>query len=216
MVNFLSVASVNDWLTRNILRLERFFFAWRKLVLAVLVVFSLVMAWFGAHLRMQAGFEKQLPVTHPYIRMYEKYKHDIIGANRLTVVVRVRKGTIWTRPALTRLYQVTQAVMFLPNVSRSQVQSLWTPNTYVNQITENGFRANPVIPESVTPSSLTPEVIDRIRRAVKQGNYVGSLVSNDRRSAMITAEVHEYNATGKRIDYMAYNRLLERDLRDKF
>ena len=216
MVNFLSVASVNDWLTRNILRLERFLFSWRKAILAVLVAFSLVMGWFGAHLRMQAGFEKQLPFTHPYIRMYEKYKHDIIGANRLTVVVRVRKGTIWTRQALTRLYQVTQAVMFLPNVSRSQVQSLWTPNTYVNQITENGFRANPVIPESVIPSSLTPEVIDRIRRAVKEGNYVGSLVSNDRRSAMITAEVHEYDAAGKRIDYMAYNRLLERDLRDKF
>jgi hypothetical protein len=41
---------------------------------------------------------------------------------------------------------MTQAVMFLPNISRLGVQSLWTPNTFVNEITEEGFRADPLIP----------------------------------------------------------------------
>ena len=45
--------------------------------------------------------------------------------------MRPRDGKLWTRASLTRLYEVTQAVMFLPNVSRGSVQSLWTPNSFV-------------------------------------------------------------------------------------
>ncbi|MFT2675448.1 hypothetical protein, partial [Escherichia coli] len=78
---------------------------------------------------------------------------------RLNIVLRARHGSIWTRDGLTRLNAMTQAVMFLPNINRLGVQSLWTPNTFVNEITEEGFRADPVIAGTVTPDNLTPEVI---------------------------------------------------------
>ena len=52
------------------------------------------------------------------------------------MVVRAREESIWTREGLARLHDVTQAVTFLPYVSRGSVQSLWTPNCFVNEITE--------------------------------------------------------------------------------
>ncbi|CAJ0685269.1 hypothetical protein R82526_02580 [Ralstonia mannitolilytica] len=117
---------------------------------------------------------------------------------------------------MKRLYDVTQAVTFLPYVSRSSVQSLWTPNSFVNEITEEGFRADPLIPGTVTPDRLDATAIGDISRSTAQGGFVGSLVSRDQTSAMVTADLNEVNASGKRIDYVSFDRMLESELRKKF
>ncbi|MFX5747532.1 hypothetical protein ABTE19_21650, partial [Acinetobacter baumannii] len=83
-----------------------------------------------------------------------------------------------------------------------------TPNTFVNEITEEGFRADPVIAGTVTPDNLTPEVIAGIRDSANNGGFVGTLVSRSQDSAMIIAEINEFDANGKKVDYLAYNKLL--------
>ncbi len=216
MLNPFSVDSVDQFLTRSLRALEGALFGIRRSLLAVLLGFTAVMGWFALQLHMDAGFEKQMPVGHEYIETFRTYRDDVLGANRITVVVKAREGTIWNAPALTRLYEVTQAVMFLPNVSRLGVQSLWTPNSFVNEITEDGFRAEPIIDGTVTPERLDAETIGNIQRATSQGGYVGTLVSRDQTSAMITAELNEIDADGNKIDYVAYNHLLEEQIRSKF
>ncbi|MBD5802412.1 multidrug efflux protein [Azoarcus sp. Aa7] len=196
--------------------LESVVFRQRVLVLSVLAVITAVMAWFGLQLRMEAGFEKQMPVGHEYVKTFTEYRDQLFGANRLTVVVKAKNGNIWNPEALARLYEVTQAVIFLPGVDRMGVQSLWTPNSFVNEITEEGFRAQPVIPGTVTVEALNGEIIDAVRRATAQGGYIGTLVSRDQTSAMITAEIGEVDADGNRLDYVTYNRLLEEKIRAPF
>ncbi|CAG2152291.1 efflux RND transporter permease subunit [Cupriavidus numazuensis] len=197
-------------------RLEDILFAHRAATLLVIGIFTAAMAFFAAQLRMEAGFEKQMPLGHEYIKTFREYRDDLFGANRLTVVVRPRKGDVWTREALARLYDVTQAVLFLPNVDRLGVQSLWTPNSYVNEITEDGFRAEPLIDGNITPPALDDAAIARIRKATGDGGFVGTLVSRDQHSAMITAELEERDRDGNKLDYVAYNRLLEQQIRAKF
>ncbi len=200
----------------NLKSLENFLFARRAAVLAVLVLLTLALSVFASRLKMDAGFDKQLPSNHEYITTFLKYRDDLFGANRLTVVVKARKGQIWTVDGLKRLYDTTQAVTFLPNVDRSGVQSLWTPNSFVNEITEEGFRAQPVIPGTVTRESLNAETIQAIQRATSEGGFVGTLVSHDQSSAMITAEIGDVDKDGKRLDYVAYNHILEENIRRKF
>lgn len=197
-------------------KLERFLFGQRSLVLIVLGILTIVMGYFGLQLRMEAGYEKQMPIGHEYVRTFEQYRDQLFGANRLTVVVKSRKGTIWNQAALKRLYEVTQAVIFLPNIDRLGVQSLWTPNSFVNEITEEGFLAEPVIPGTVTVDALAPDVIAGIQRATSQGGFIGTLVARDHSSAMVTAEIGEVDAEGRHLDYVAYNRLLEEKLRKPF
>ena len=203
-------------LNRFVLRLESLFFGHRAILLGVICIFTAVMAFFAVQLRMEAGFEKQIPIGHEYIKTFNKYRSDLFSANRLTVVVRARQGPIWTAAGLKRLYEVTQAVTFLPNDDRLGVQSLWTPNTFVNEITEQGFRSEPVIPGVITPENMTPEEISRIQRSTSEGGYIGSLVSRDQRGAMITAEISEVDADGKKIDYVQYNHLLDQKIRKPF
>ncbi|CAI8972023.1 RND transporter [Pseudomonas sp. IT-347P] len=197
-------------------RIEQWLFSHRLLTLAGLALFTLGMAWFAVQLRMEAGFEKQLPIGHEYIETFETYRNDLLGANRLTVVVKARQGTIWSQPALKRLYDVTQALIFLPNVSRSSVRSLWTPNAFVNEITEEGFRADPLVPGTVTPESLDEASIAMIANSTAQGGFIGTLVARDQSSAMITVDLNEFDANGQRLDYVAYNQVLEQQIRRQF
>lgn len=203
-------------LARGVLRIEELVFRRRGALLALLAVFTVAMGWFALQLRMEAGFDKQMPQGHEYIETFRTYRDDVLGANRLNIVVKARSGTVWTPAALKRLYEVTQAVTYLPNVERLGVQSLWTPNSFVNEITEEGFRADPLIDGTTTPDELKPEVIAAIRSATRQGGYVGTLVSRDETSAMVTAELIEFDAGGKKLDYVAYNHQLEQQIRARY
>ncbi|ABB05886.1 efflux RND transporter permease subunit [Burkholderia lata] len=203
-------------LNRLVSRLERLFFGHRAIVLAAIGLFTVAMAVFAMQLRMDAGFEKQMPIGHEYIRTFQQYRNDLLGANRITVVVRAKHGSIWTPDGLTRLYKVTQAVTYLPNVDRIGVRSLWTSNAFVNEITDEGFRAEPIISGTITPDQLTPEIVEKIRRATTLGGYVGTLVSHGEDSAMITAELNERDSAGKVLDYVAFNHLLEQKIRQPF
>jgi len=174
------------------------------------------MGCFSIGLRMESGFEKQMPIGHEYVKTFQQYREELFGANRITVVVRARNGKIWSKEGLQILHDVTQAVTFLPNVDRPNVQSLWTPNSFVTEITEEGLRADPVISGAITPDSLTPEIIDDIRKGANQGGFIGKLVSRDEHGAMITAELNELSPDGKKLDYIVFNRLLESEIRAKF
>jgi hypothetical protein len=203
-------------LARALMALERFAFARRVLVLAVLAAFTLVMGFFALTLRMQAGFEKQMPIGHEYIQTFNQYRAQLFGANRLTFAVRATDGKIWTKEGLTRLYDVTQAVSSLPNVDRLGVQSLWTSNSWVMEITPEGFRNEQLIPNNVEPAALTPERIEKIKRTTTRGGFDGLLVGRDQGSGLITAELNEYDRDGVKLDYIAYNHLLNERIRGKF
>jgi len=203
-------------LARALAALERFAFGHRVLVLAVLAAFTLVMGFFALKLRMEAGFEKQMPIGHEYVKTFEQYRNQLFGANRLTIAVRSIDGRIWTKDGLTRLYDVTQAIAGMPNVDRVGVQSLWTPNTWINEITPEGFKVERVIPNTVQPETLTPEVIEKIKLATARGGFEGTLVGRDQASALITAELNEYDKNGVKLDYIAYNRLLNEQIRGRF
>lgn len=215
MINFFSVIDVDKYLTKTLHGLETFCFKYRTPFLVWLAFFTIVMGYFASQLRMEAGFEKQLPIGHEYSNTFKQYRSEVLGANRLNIVVKSKRESIWTQAGLKRLYEVTQAVTYLPSVDRLGVQSLWTPNTFVNEITEEGFRADPLIPGTVTADQLNAELISSIQRSASQGGFVGTLVSRDQTSAMIIAELAEIDKDGNKIDYVKYNNKLE-ELRSRF
>jgi len=195
-------------------RLERLFFGHRIATLAVLAAFTVAMGYFASQLRMSAGFEKQLPKGHEYVQTFSQYRDQLFGANRVVVVVHNRKGDIWNTGSLRKLSEVTQAVMFMPGIDRRTVTSLWTPNTRVLEITEEGFHAEDVIGGDITPDGLTPEKIERIRGKVLVGGYVGNLVANDGSGAMVTADLLEEDPkTRRRLDTLELGRRLEQEVR---
>ncbi len=204
-------------LTALVRRLEDFLFGHRGAVLAVFAVLTVLMGWEASKLRISAGFDKLLPSGHEYIKTFDDYRGQLHDANGIAVVVHPRQGDIWTPQALKTLLDVTQALTFLPGINRGSVTSLWTPNIFVTQITEDGFKSDLLIPGTVTPDALTPEVIGQIRDRVVEGGYIGKLVAKDGSGALIAAEVMDPDPhTGEPLDYFAYGHSLEDQIRKKF
>ena len=115
------------------------------------------MGYFASQLRMDAGFAKQLPREHEYIKTFFEYQDRLFGSNRVIVVVRAKHGDIWNQPFLAKLKEVTDALFFLPGVDRRTVTSIWTPNTRYFEITEEGLIADDVIPSHVLPDTMGAE-----------------------------------------------------------
>src|SRR5690606_15941258 len=193
---------------------ERLVFGHRGAVLAALALLTVVMAVFAAQLRMDAGFDKQLPQDHEYVNTFFQYREQVFGANRIIVVVRAREGEIWSASGLRKLHDVTQSIMFLPGIDRRTVTSLWTPNTRVLGVTEEGFKAEDVIGGDITPDRLDDGRIERIRNNALIGGYIGTLVSTDNAGAMVVADLLETDrASGKRLDYLDVARRIESEVR---
>ncbi|HRD84765.1 MAG TPA: DUF1338 family protein, partial [Rubrivivax sp.] len=204
-------------LARFVAAIERLIFGHRIAVLALLALVTAVAAVFALRLHMSAGFGKQLPLGHEYTETFVKHKDVLFGANRLIVVVHARQGDIWKPESLRKLNEVTQALLYLPGVDRRSVSSLWTPNTRVMQVTEEGYEARDVIGGDITPEKLDAATVARIRDNVVQGGYMGSLVASDGSGAMVTADLLDADPRSREpTDYIALGPKIEAELRGKF
>lgn len=194
--------------------IERLVFAHRKLVLVMFVLITLFMGYQASHLRIDAGFEKLLPLKHPYMQTFLKHREDFGGANRLLIAIRAKDGDIFTPEMFKVIKEVTDEVFFLPGVNRSTVQSIYTPNVRFIEIVEGGFAGGNVIPAEFQP---TPEGLSQVRENILKSGIVGRLVANDFSAAMVRAQLAEVDpATGGKLDYLEVADQLEEKIRDRF
>jgi predicted RND superfamily exporter protein len=197
--------------------LENVIFGMRAVILFVLAVATIVGLYFAFQLRMTAGFDKQLPIGHEYVETFQEYRDQLFGSNRIIVVLEPKEGNIWNKAFFKTYKELTDDIFFLPGVSRPTVTSLWTPNTRYREITEDGISAEDVISGKVTADTMTPAALNKIESNVIRGGFVGRLVSNDFTSAMVAAELQDFDpSTQKALDYFDLARKLETQIRGKY
>ncbi len=185
-----------------IARLENLVFHHRRLVVALFVVLTLFMIYQASQLRIDAGFAKQLPLEHEYMKTYVEYRDAFGGANRVVIALKVPDGDgdIFTREFFDVLKRVTDDVFFLPGVDRTRVMSLFTPNVRFTEVVEDGISGGNVIPADFDGSQ---ESLEKVRENLLKSAYVGRLVANDFSAAIVSAELLEIDPnTGERLDYI--------------
>ena len=193
---------------------ENFIFARRSWIFALFTAATVFFCWQLSKLEIDAGFEKLLPLEHPFIQTFLDHGKDFGGANRLLICVRDKDGDIFNPEFFNTLKAVTDEVFFLPGVNRSTVQSIYTPNVRFIEIVEGGFSGGNVIWAEFQP---TPDNLERARENILKSGTVGRLVANDFSAAMVSAQLVEIDpATGERLDYLKVASLLESKIRDPF
>ncbi|MGH8505924.1 MAG: efflux RND transporter permease subunit [Stenotrophobium sp.] len=186
-------------------------YAKRWLTFSLLMLVTVFLFVHALQLRPDAGFEKQIPLDHPYMKVFKKYEKAFGGANLISIAL-IQNGKsghsdIYNAHFLDTLKKVTDAVFFLPGVDRSRVQSLFTPGVRYIEVVEDGFNTGDVVPRNYAPS---PEMFAKIRDNVAKASIIGRLVSANQDGAMINAELLEHDpTTGKRLDYSAVAHKLE-------
>jgi predicted RND superfamily exporter protein len=84
---------------------------------------------------------------------------------------------------------------------------LWAPGVRWTEVTEEGFRGGPVMPDNYNGS---PAATEQLRGNIARSGLVGSLVGNDFKSSMIIVPLLDQDAAGgKRIDYRALSHTIE-------
>ena len=191
-------------------KIENWLFKFRLIVLSSFIVLTIIMGYFAVQIKMDAGFHKQLPSSHEFIKTYYEYQEDLSGTNSVTVALRVTKNDIFNKEYLTKLYNLSQTIRYLPGVNQASMQSLWTPNVTVMRVTEEGFERTEVIPGNIIPEKLNEDEINKIRERILTGGHVGSIVSNDFTSSLIKVELTEYDPrTGEKLDYLKLGKEIE-------
>ena len=197
-------------------KIEDFFFKFRLIVLLSFVILTVIMGYFAVQIKMDAGFLKQLPQNHSFVKTYFEYSDDLSGTNSITVAFRTTEGDIFNKEYFEKLYELNQTIRYLPGVNQGSMQSLWTPNITVMIVTEEGFERTEVIPGNIIPEKLNDEEINKIRERILTGGHVGSIVSNDFTSSLIKVELTEYiRSTGEKLDYIELGKEIE-TIRDQF
>lgn len=196
--------------------IEPLIYARRTLTMSILFVITVFLGWQASQIKPDAGFDKSIPLEHPYMKVYKQYQAQFGGANTVLVALIQKNGDIYNKDFLGKLKQLTDAVFFLPGIDRSQVHSLFTPDVRFIEVVEGGFFGANVIPAEYSVENPSPEMLEKVRVNVSKANIIGRYVTNDQRGAMIQAELLEVDpVTGARLDYDDVAKKLEDQVRGR-
>ncbi|MGK2915583.1 MAG: RND family transporter, partial [Porticoccaceae bacterium] len=185
--------------------------------LLILVFFAALTAFTGykaLDLRVDAGFEKLLPLKHDYIQTLVKYQGDFGTGNQIIVALIQKEGTIFNPEFFKALRAASDEVFFLQGVARATVTSIFTPNVVYVEVVEDGFSGGNVVPAEFQP---TEEWMPVVRNNIIKSGRLGSLVASDFSGALIRAELIDRDPTTRLpLDYQKVARDLETNIRAKF
>ncbi len=189
--------------------LERLVFNHRFAMILVCALATLLLGWVAAtRLSFNASFEKMIPSNHPYIRNYLENANELRGlGNSLRVVVAVEDGTIFDPKYQEALKKINDELFLTRGVDRAGLKSLWTPAVRWTEVTEEGFRGGPVMPDNYDGS---PQHTAQLKLNIARAGIVGRFVGNDFKSSMIFVPLLSKDPeTGAAIDYRALSHTLD-------
>ena len=186
--------------TDRILKIvEPMVYGQRMIALLILLALTVFFGWKASQTQVDAGFDKSIPLEHPYMKTLKKYQSDFGGGNTVLVALIQEEGDIYNGEFLDTLKKVTDEVFFLPGVDRSRVSSLFTPDVRFTEVVEGGFAGGNVIPAEYQP---TQEMFDLVKANVGKAGIIGRYVTSDQNGAMVFAELLETDpVTGEKLDY---------------
>ncbi len=185
---------------------ESLLFNNKKIIIFLLVLMTFAMGYFASKLKVDAGFEKQLPLDHEYMQTFMEHE-KFRGANRILVSLMDDSGNMFNEQFFEKLERMTDAVVFIPGVNRASVKSIFTPNVRFVEVVEDGFAGGNVIPADFSPSA---QMFETVRGNIVKAGILGRLVAEDFNGAMIWADLQERNPqTGEKVDYQKIAKQLE-------
>lgn len=188
--------------------LERAIFKNRPLICLIFLVATLFLSWkMVTGLRVDASFQKMIPLNHPYIQNMLKFMDGGSSGNTIRIAVSNKNGDIFDAEYMEVLKNINDEVFYLPGVDRAKLKSLWTPSVRWTQVTEEGFAGGPVIPQTYDGSNAS---LEELRRNILRSGQVGQIVANDFKSSIVSAPLFERDPeTGKALNYKLLSDELE-------
>ena len=193
---------------------ERIIFGNRAPILIAFLALTVFFFVKATGVTLDTSLKKMVPLKHEYIQNLFKHKDELSLGNDIRIAVEHTEGDIFNKEYLQVLKDITDEVFYLPNVDKSKVQSLWTPNVRWVEVTEEGFKGGEVIPPTYDGSD---ETIEQLQSNVLRSGQIGRLVADNFRSTIVYVPLLDLDPSkGEKVDYQAFSHLLEEKVREKY
>ena len=192
---------------------EQWLFRHRVRFLVFFLVLTALFLGFAIQTKVDARFEKQLPLGHEYIQKFREFESEFGGANRVVLAMIVEEGEIFNEDYFNKLDSLTKDVYAMPGVDQASVTSLFTPNVRFTEVVEDGFTGGNVVPADF---ANTLQDLAKVKENVLKSNYMGRLVTDSFNGAMVMANLLDVDPDTKEpLDTFAVARELE-SLREEY
>ena len=192
---------------------EQWLFRHRVRFLVFFLVLTALFLGFATQTKVDARFEKQLPLGHEYIQKFREFESEFGGANRVVLAMIVEEGEIFNEDYFNKLDSLTKDVYAMPGVDQASVTSLFTPNVRFTEVVEDGFTGGNVVPADF---ENTLQDLAKVKENVLKSGYMGRLVTDSFNGAMVMANLLDVDPDTKEpLDTFAVARELE-SLREKY
>ncbi len=176
-------------LPRKTIEAYLFFLLRHRLLVSVVVALATVGLFVSMWLRMHVftNFFDLYPPNHPYIRLYNQYRHMFGTANTLLLVVEVQDGTIFDDPAtVQKVDRITLALLHdIPGGNGEQVLSITHPKVKTTLTAGSGIKVVPLMYPRVPENR---EDLEFLKLKVYSTEGVkGPFVSEDDKATLIVA-----------------------------
>jgi uncharacterized protein len=184
--------------------LERLIFNNRLALVIICAFMTVFLGYHASRLEVNASFNKMMPQSQPFIKNYFANQTNLRGlGNSVRIAVENEKGDIYDPHYIEVLRDINDKVFLVPGVDRSYMKSLWMPVVRWTEITAEGYKGGPVMPDTYNGS---PESLETLRNNVHRAGIIGSLVANDQRSSTIVVPLLDRDpVTGKELNYRAFH-----------
>ncbi len=169
----------------------------RKIVLIGVTAVTLVFAAFAVQLDLVTRFDEQLPQTHEFIQTHNEYAATLGGANTLQIMLEVKDGTIFTKEALTKVFEMTKRLDTVYGINHDLINSLAHRTNRRIQLKGGGLtEVEPIMDRA--PQNEND--VNRVREIVyTTPNLYGVLVSLDEKATLLQATFIEGRIDHRRL-----------------
>jgi predicted RND superfamily exporter protein len=166
-------------------RYVTFIVQYRIVVMLAAVAISVFFGSKIGNLRVVVDPNDNLPQEHPYVIASNEIERVFGGRNIVVIGVESTSGDVFQPKVLEKIQRITDGVLDIPGVIRSNVISLAARKAKDIVGTEEGMQVRQLM-ETVPQ---TPREIERLKKAVYANPiYINSIVSQDGKMALVIAD----------------------------
>lgn len=206
--------------------MERLIFSRRPVWLVIIAVLTLYFGYEMMRIKIDARFEKMLPMQHEYLQnMFSRLDDLAQKGMSFKIAVENTQGDIFDKEYLQAVQEVHDKVFYINGVDKSTLRSLWAPSARWQAVTPHGFEGDRLIPGEYDGS---PEALERVRINLLRSTEIGRMVSDNFKSSIVEAYVFSIypmddpdrgHVAGENVDFYDMGEILEQiriDVNEKY
>ncbi|MFO1347168.1 MAG: MMPL family transporter [Pseudomonadales bacterium] len=168
-------------------RMEKLIFNHRPIWLVIIAVLTLYFGFETTKIKIDARFEKMLPMQHEYLQnMFSRLDDLTQKGLSFKIAIENTQGDIFDKEYLQVVQNVHDKVFNINGVDRTSLRSMWAPSVRWQAVTPQGFDGDRLIPGEYDGS---PESLERVKLNVFRSTEIGRLISDNFKSSIVESYV---------------------------